>query len=358
MGTSLLRKRILVGGALAVLAASAAALFFAIDTWSEVGRVSIDRPSDSEASSGPGGDPGKLGEVGEVAPDQAGGDQGSDELQVFLLVGSDSREDLDNLEGFGAAGGRRADVVMVLFRAPGKVGILSLPRDLWVENPCTDEQSRLNSLLEGCGEETNGATLLTVGVENLIGERIDHFAMVDLAGFQGAVDAIGGYEICVERPVRDRQANLELPAGCTHASGAQTLAWLRSRRTQELTEAGWRIVPGMNDLVRNERQRTFLIDMMGRLSDFSSPQEMAAVGQAVAPFVTVDSELTLLSAVDLAWAMRGLSDGSIVSIEVPVYDFIAETGAAVLKAAVPVREIVAEFLTGGTAGEGLPQAAS
>jgi hypothetical protein len=66
----------------------------------------------------------------------------------------------------------------------------------------------------------------------------------------------------------------------------------------------------------------------------------------------------LVEAVDLAWTMRGVADGSVVGLEVPVYDFIAETGAAVLKASVPVSEIVAEFLTAGTAGDRLPQAAS
>jgi len=350
------RKRLVIGAVLAIALIGGAGYLFTLKAWNDVQRVTIERPDDAPTRAASDSD--RSVDPEEVSPPEEEAGEPNEQLQVFLLVGSDSREDLDSLEGFGAAEGRRADVVMVLFRAPGKVGILSLPRDLWVEDPCTGGQSRLNALLEGCGEETNGPTLLTVGVEDLIGERVDHFAMVDLAGFQDAVDAIGGYEICVERPVRDRRANLELPAGCTQASGAETLAWLRSRRTQELTEAGWRIMPGMNDLVRNERQREFLIDMMGRLSDFSSPQEMAALASAVAPFVVVDAELTLIQAVDLAWAMRGLSDGSIVSIEVPVYDFVAETGAAVLKAAIPVREIVAEFLTGGTAGERLPQAAS
>ena len=329
---------------------------FTLSTWNEVQRVTIERPSDALVS--PSGQVGEFEDPLSIAAQEDPEPEADEGLQVFLLVGSDSREDLEDITGFGKVGGRRADVVMVLFRAPPKVGILSLPRDLWVDNPCTGGQSRLNSLLQGCGEEMNGPTLLLLGVENLIDERVDHFAMVDLAGFQEAVDAIGGYEICVENPVRDRRANLELPAGCTQASGAQTLAWLRSRRTQELTPAGWRIIPGMNDLVRNERQRNFLIDMLGRLSNFTSPQEVAAVASAVAPFVVVDSELTLIQAVNLAWTMRGLDDGSIVTLELPVFDFVADNGAAVLKSAVPVSDVVAEFLGGETAGEQLPGAAN
>lgn len=346
----------IIGAVLTVVLLGGAAYLFALNAWNDVQRVTIERPE--EVPTPKAGDPAESGNPEPAPVDDQPAVIANEELQVFLLVGSDSREDLEDTTGFGKAEGHRADVVMVLFRAPGRVGILSLPRDLWVANPCTGGQGRLNALLEGCGEEMNGPTLLTIGVEDLIGERVDHFALVDLAGFQDAVDAIGGYEICVENPVRDRRANLELSAGCTHASGAQTLAWLRSRHTQELTPAGWRIMPGMNDLVRNQRQREFLIDMLGRLSDFSSPQEVAAVASAVAPFVTVDSELTLVQAVNLAWTMRGLDDGSIVTLKLPVFDFVAENGAAVLKAAVPVNEVVAEFLGGETAEEELPGTAN
>jgi anionic cell wall polymer biosynthesis LytR-Cps2A-Psr (LCP) family protein len=181
--------------------------------------------------------------------------------------------------------------------------------------------------------------------------------MVDLAGFEGAVDAVGGYEICLERAVRDPKANLDLPAGCTLADGEQTLAWLRSRRTQELTASGWRLVPGVNDLARNERQRAFLLDMMAKLGDFTSPQAMAATARNVAPFVTVDSELGLMDAVDLAWTMRDLGGGDLVQLDLPVYDFVTANGASVLKASEPVGDVVAEYLSVITAGEELVGAA-
>ncbi|HVR79784.1 MAG TPA: hypothetical protein VMS99_15510, partial [Acidimicrobiia bacterium] len=129
------------------------------------------------------------------------------------------------------------------------------------------------------------------------------------------------------------------------------LAWLRSRYTQELTDNGWRPLPGMNDLVRNERQREFLIDLMGRLSDFSSPQAIASTASAVAPYVTVDSQLSLMGAVDFAWSLRGLGSGAVEELEVPVYDDVGIGGTAVLRASEPVDEIVAEFLSMETAGD-------
>lgn len=264
-------------------------------------------------------------------------------LQAYLLVGSDSREDLDDPTGFGEFGGNRADVVMVVFKNGADTGLLSIPRDLLVENVCTGTETKVSVVLEGC-EVMNGPTQLTLTVEDLIGVPVDHFAMVDLAGFQEAVDAVGGYEICVDNPVRDQRANLELPAGCTDATGAQTLAWLRSRHTQELVDGQWRTVPGINDLVRNERQRQFLIEIMGRVADISSPQDMASVARAVAPFVTVDSELSLVEAVNLAMTMRGLGTSSVTELEVQVYDFVTDDGAAALLPSTPIEELVAEYL--------------
>jgi LCP family protein required for cell wall assembly len=331
---SSLRRRLLIAGAVLVLLLLGAGGLFAANTWGEVNRVTIDRPDDD--SSGPVAqedeDPDDAPEPGEAPEVEDTG------LRVFLLVGSDSRLDLDDTEGF------RADVVMVLLKEGNRTGLLSLPRDLIVDDPCRDNESRVSELLEGC-LTMNGATLLTVAVENLIGESVDHFALVDLAGFQAAVDAVGGYEICLERPVRDQRANLELPEGCTLADGEETLAWMRSRHTQELTDSGWRVMPGVNDLVRNERQRAFLIDMMGRIADFSSPQAMAQSAQAVAPYVTVDADLTLMDAVNLAWTMRGLGSGAISELEFEVYDDTTSGGAAVLRPSTPVEEVVSEFLS-------------
>lgn len=344
MGISSTQKRWLIGGTVAAALLIGLLFAFALSTWGEVQRVTIERPASAAGSDSPVAAEDEPTQEIKDEKDEPGFIEPSGGLDVFLLVGSDSRADLDDLVGFGDFEGTRADVVMLLLRTEDQAAVLSLPRDLYVDDMCAKGQARLNLMLEGCGSEMNGPTLLTLSVESLIGETVDHFAMVDLAGFQGAVDAVGGYEICVDRAVRDRRANLELPAGCTLANGEQALAWLRSRQTQELTEEGWRIVPGINDLTRNERQRSFLIDMLGRLADFTSPQAIAATAQTVAPFVTVDSELTLVDAVNLAWTMKGLGTGSLEELDIPVYDFVTEQGAAVLLPSIPVDQIVAAFV--------------
>lgn len=337
MGSLMTRKRALAVIGAALLLSAGMALAFAYSTWSHLNRVTIDRPAGVGALAQEGDD-----REDEDAESPAPGS--TDDVEIVLLVGSDSRDELDDLEGFGDFGGRRADVVMVLIRTRSATAVLSLPRDLLVDDPCTGQSTRLNTLLAGCGDHLNGPSMLVHGVERLIGERVDHYAMADFVGFQQVVDRIGGYEICVDLPVRDQRAGLELPEGCTQATGAQTLAWLRSRHTQELTADGWRVMPGMNDLARNQRQRQFIIDIMSRLSDFSSLQALTTTARAVAPHLTVDDQLTMSDAVSLAWALRGLDRGDLTELEVPVADHVTGEGAAVLVATIPIGEIVAAFL--------------
>lgn len=339
-----------------LVALLAAGAVFGASTWGEVKRVAIERPTSPAVEAA--AEDAAVQESGEATDDS---DEetvtvppSADGLDVFLLVGSDSRGDLEDTEGFGDFSGQRADVVMALLRPRdgSDAAVLSLPRDLLVDHPCWSGETRINVTLEGCGDEVNGPTALILTVESLTGVTVDHFAMVDLAGFINAVDAIGGYEICVEYDVRDRRAALELPAGCTLASGEQTLAWLRSRHTQELTDSGWRTMDGVSDLTRNERQREFMVTMMGQFSDFGSPQDIAGVAQEVAPFITVDSSLSFMDAVGLAWTMRGLGAGSFVELEVPVRYSTTDDGAQVLVSTEDIADLVASYLSPETAQGG------
>lgn len=274
----------------------------------------------------------------------------SDGIDTFLLVGSDSRSGLDDLDGFGDFEGARADVLLLLIRPRDgdHAAVVSLPRDLWVSTPCGRE--RIGEALEGC-EGMNGESTLLATVESLTGLGVDHLGLVDMDGFQEVVDDLGGYEICLERPVRDSRADLDLEAGCQLADGEDTLAWLRSRYTQEQTEDGrWVTMSGVSDLTRNERQREFLVEMLGRLGNFADPQDALSVAQTIAPHVTVDSQLGITQAVSLAWTMRGLGD-SVAEISIPVEDYVTQAGAEVLVAGADIESVIAEVIAVETVSE-------
>jgi len=266
-----------------------------------------------------------------------------DELRSFLIVGTDNRP------GFP---GDRADVIIVAL-VPGDERppvLFSLPRDLWIESPCIGTSVRINELLAGCGSEVTGPELLAVAVEDFIDNPIDHFALIDFAGFESVVDAFGGVGICLEYAIRDPKVDFEgtiLPAGCSNATGAQALAWVRSRRTLEYVDGiGWRTQPGVNDLVRNQRQQDLLFALLGKVGSFRDVTRLGALAQSVASAVVLDDDLSVKEAVLLAWQMRALEPEDVIRLTVPVEYHITGGGASVLRPTGDFADMVRLSLTG------------
>ena len=228
--------------------------------------------------------------------------------ETLLVIGSD--------EIAGAA-----DVILYLVRPTNGADpfMVSLPRDLYVENPCTGGNSRINTLIKGCPSDgINGPTLLSSQVETFTGIEVDHFAWFDFEGFENVVDAVGGVEICLEYPVRDRKAELDLPAGCTDATGAQALSWVRSRKTQQLIGGSWRSVPGASDFQRNEHQQDVIIQLFSQLKTFDSPKQLTTKAASLADNFVLDDGFSIAEAVNLAWGLRSIDIDSIKRLELPV----------------------------------------
>lgn len=248
-------------------------------------------------------------------------------FRSFLVVGTDNRPGVP---------GNRADAILVVLLPGGDAPpiLFSLPRDLYVTNPCTGSGTRINALLRGCGETVSGPELLAIGVEDFTGIPIDHFALIDFAGFERVVDALGGVEICLEYAIRDPKVEYEgviLPAGCSTATGAQALAWVRSRKTLEYVEGiGWRTQPGVNDLVRNQRQQELLLALIERVSSFRDITGLVELAESLADAVVVDEGLSVIDSVKLAWDLRGLTPDDVVRLTVPVRYYTTEKGSSVL----------------------------
>ena len=148
------------------------------------------------------------------------------------------------------------------------------------------------------------------------------------------IDEVGGIEICVANAVRDRDAELALPAGCTNATGAQALAWVRSRHTQELVDGTWRTIPGVNDLTRNARQQDVILQMLTKLRSFDSVGDLTGKIRSLTEFFTFDDQLGMSEAISIAWNLRDIDLGTIVRFEIPVADHQTAGGAQVL---VPIK---------------------
>jgi LCP family protein required for cell wall assembly len=266
-------------------------------------------------------------------------------LQAFLVIGSDYRPQLGTSS--------RADVILLMILPTDGAApvMVSIPRDLYLPNPCTGGLTRVNATLNGCGQAATGPELLTVAVEDFTGVQIDHFAVFDFEGFKAIIDRVGGVEICVERAVRDSKTDppLDLPAGCTVADGGMTLSWVRSRHTQELVDGVWRGMPGVNDLARNQRQQELLLEALVRLKAFRSATEFAALVEDLSDAFTIDDALTLGDAIGLAWDMRGVDITSIKRPTIPVADYITDGGAYVLLPQASFAEVLEEAYPGAAA---------
>ena len=211
------------------------------------------------------------------------------------------------------------------------LALVSLPRDLYLDDPCGGGRARINAALNGCGA-VSGPNLLAIVVEDFTGVPVDHFVLFDFDGFARVINAAGGVEICVDNYTFDSKTDPELAllAGCNEVGGEMALSWVRSRHTLEVVNGVARAVPGVNDLARNERQREIVLQLLGQLSSFPNPAELVGLVEAVPGAFTLSDSLSLTSAVGLAWDLRGTPPSSIDTPEVPVKFYVASGGAQVL----------------------------
>ncbi|TMR23370.1 LytR family transcriptional regulator [Nonomuraea turkmeniaca] len=250
-------------------------------------------------------------EVGPSRPPETGA------LNV-LLVGSDSREGDNKQYGPKSQGlGERTDTIMLLHISPNrdKATMISFPRDSMVAIP--ECEGRNGATLPGGIRQINSAfndggincTIRTL--ESLTNIKINHFVKVDFTGFKGIVDAIGGIEICLPKPVNDPKAKLVLPAGKHVVNGEQALGYVRTR---------YALGDG-SDLSRIQRQQVFLTQVLAKVTDgglLTDPVSLNGFLRSAAAAVTVDSELTLDRMLEIANSVKGLTAKELKGITVPV----------------------------------------
>ncbi len=236
----------------------------------------------------------------------------------WLLVGSDSREGLDEERmaelSTGDTGGRRTDTIMIAHIPDNDTPptLLSLPRDSRVEIP-GHGVNKINSAFA-----FGGAPLLAQTVEQATGLRIDHYAEIGFGGFAEVVDAIGGVEMDIPAEMRDTKTGLVIPAGTQILDGAQALGFVRMRYSEATPRS---------DLDRVANQRKFIGALAGEIASpatLLNPFDVFPLLGAVPDALTLDSGDHLHHLMGLAWAMRGIGGGGVVTTTVPVTSGSAE----------------------------------
>lgn len=251
-------------------------------------------------------------------------------FEATLLIGTDASR-------------LRADAIMYLLeRTDGGDPILvSIPRDLFVENPCTQTYARINATLRGCGDVVTGPALLSVAVERFTGIEVDRFVIVDFDGFVRIIDAVGGVKKCFEYPTRDRDAELDVEAGCQTLDGDTALAFARSRKTLEFRNGGWRGT-GADDFSRQEHQQELMFAVMDKVSSFQSISRLTRIAEATADAVTLSEGFSTSQAVALAWENRNIRPDDVTRIRLETKAYITTYGAYVLEPTRSFNELLAE----------------
>jgi anionic cell wall polymer biosynthesis LytR-Cps2A-Psr (LCP) family protein len=135
--------------------------------------------------------------------------------------------------------------------------------------------------------------------------------------------------------VYDKKAELSLPAGCTDATGAQALGWVRSRHTLQKVNGSWKSVPGASDLQRNQHQQDVILQLFTELKSFDSPTDLTAKVASLADAFVLDNTLSISAAVALAWGMRDIDLEDINRLEIPVRLTRSTTNQSILVSTTP-----------------------
>ncbi|HLO29303.1 MAG TPA: LCP family protein [Anaerolineales bacterium] len=168
-----------------------------------------------------------------------------------LLIGLDYR---DWLAGEGAP---RSDTMIVLTIDPltKTAGMLSIPRDMWVNIPGFG-YSRINTAYssgEGSKLPGGGPELARKTVEQFLGVPIQYYAQVDFNTFAQFIDEIGGIDVRIDEnlrldPVGGGKDKIKLTCcGVRHLRGEVALAYARFRKDKE------------GDIARAKRQQKVIL---------------------------------------------------------------------------------------------------
>jgi LCP family protein required for cell wall assembly len=253
----------------------------------------------------------------------------------FLLIGSDSRAGASG-KGTGGAKiqGARSDTTIILHISANQAGatLISIPRDSYVSIPscqigpkATDtsapEMSKFNAAfsLGGQDDAKYAASCTIHTIETDTGIRINHYAVVNFAGFQKMVDALGGVRMCVAKNLYDpivlgssgyHGSNLHLTAGKNvEIDGQQALDLMRARYALD----------GGGDLPRIKRQQLFIGAMIRKATSGTlliDPLKLQRFLSAAAGSLTTDG-FGINTMKKLATALHHVGAGGVRLLTVP-----------------------------------------
>jgi polyisoprenyl-teichoic acid--peptidoglycan teichoic acid transferase len=225
----------------------------------------------------------------------------------------------------------RTDSIMVVAIDPKgeQVGIISIPRDLYVDIP-TYGKERINSV-DYIGEKTKypggGPALAARVISDTLGIPTQHYARIQMDGLARLIDTLGGVTVTLDCPLYERTPNdssptgyveWTLPAGQVHLNGDAARKF-----------ATYRYVT--SDFGRTQRQQQLIWAIRNRALQANVIPRIPELWKAFSDLFTTD--LSLVDVIRLANVGIKLKPSSVHGLvfnRAAVKDYTTERGEMVL----------------------------
>lgn len=276
-----------------------------VSSWSLTGLpgVAITKATSTPDASGVISDPGNpMQPVGGPTPEPWDGASRVTVLVMGLDYGDWSSPDRE--------GPPRTDTMILFTMDPLAMtgGILSIPRDLWVNIPGGFNYGKINTayqLGEAYDLPAGGPGLAMETVEELLGVPIDYYAQVDFYAFERMIDEIGGVKLDVPEkikvdPLGDDNIKVLKP-GVQTLPGYLALAYARARKTEGA------------DFDRAQRQQQVIMAIRERILSFEMMPMLISKAPVLYNEISsgVHTNLSLEQAIQLAWLALQISQDNI-----------------------------------------------
>lgn len=243
----------------------------------------------------------------------------------ILILGSDTRKNLgttaygtDTIEG-----GDHSDTNLLVHLSANRewATVVSIPRDSMVPGPrdcsATDPVSDWEVRQWNYNYNLGGPGCTIRTLEGNTGIYVNHFAVVNFAGFKDMVDALGGVEVCTTKAVDDKDSGLALSPGRHILNGEQALGYVRARKT----------IGDGSDIGRIKRQQAFMSSVIQEATATSilfRPDKLYGFLNAATKALTTDPDFDTGTMRDVALSVRNLSPKDIDFVTVPVETYPAD----------------------------------
>lgn len=270
----------------------------------------------------------QTGSDGKLTPTPSTEDNPFLDTTNVLVLGADRDPGVPNW---------RTDVMMIvaLDTKGDQVGVISLPRDLYLEEIPGHNPNRIN-VVDYLGEQDDpdggGPALLGSIIEDKMGIPIDHYVRFDFNSFRDVVNALGGVDVDVDCPftgyLRDYGGWMRLSPGMHRLNGDQALIYVRDRK-----------VSG-GDLERARRQQRFVWSVRNQILNENMVRRLPALYSALSD--SVDTDMGLLKALRIARFSLGIDPEDIHGFVVTPPDMLEEGWRQGMYVFVPDWELIRE----------------